>query len=44
MVRKADMPTKLTHEIITAAIEGYESQKRRIDDQIADLVSVAIGT
>jgi hypothetical protein len=32
------MPTpKLTNEIITAAIEGFESQKRRIDDQIAEL-------
>ena len=31
------MPTKVTNEIITAAIEGFESQKRRIDNQIADL-------
>lgn len=32
------MPTpKLTNEIITAAIEGFESQKRRIDDQITEL-------
>ncbi len=32
------MPTlKLTHEIIAAAIEGYEVQKRRIDEQIAVL-------
>lgn len=31
------MPPKLTPEIITAAIEGFESQKRRIDDQIAEL-------
>jgi len=32
------MPTqKLTAEIITAAIEGFQSQKRRIDDQIAEL-------
>jgi hypothetical protein len=37
-LRKVDMPTpKLTNEIITAAIEGFESQKRRIDDQIAEL-------
>jgi hypothetical protein len=28
---------KLTNEIITAAIEGFESQKLRIDGQIADL-------
>jgi len=32
------MPTrKLTDEIITAAIEGFESRKRRIDAQIAGL-------
>ena len=32
------MPTqKLTAEIITAAIEGFESQKRRIDSQIDEL-------
>ena len=37
-LRKVDMPTpKLTNEIITAAIEGFESQERRIDDQIAEL-------
>jgi hypothetical protein len=33
-----DMPTQeLTAEIITAAIEGFEVQKRRIDSQIAEL-------
>jgi hypothetical protein len=31
------MPPKLTHEIITAAIDGYESQKREIDSKIAQL-------
>jgi peptidoglycan hydrolase CwlO-like protein len=32
------MPThKLTTEIIHAAIEGFESQKRRLDSQIAEL-------
>src|ERR1035437_6261726 len=32
------MPSpKLTNEIIIAAITGFESQKRRIDGQIADL-------
>jgi hypothetical protein len=31
------MPQKLTAEIINAAIEGFESQKRRIDSQIAEL-------
>ena len=38
------MPTpKLTAEIITAAIEGFESQKRRIDDQIASLRAMLPG-
>jgi hypothetical protein len=37
------MPPKLTDEIITAAIEGYESQKTRIDDQIAELRSLLTG-
>ncbi len=32
------MPTnKLTPEIITAAIEGFETQRQRIDAQIAEL-------
>jgi hypothetical protein len=31
------MPQKLTAEIINAAIEGLESQKRRIDSQIDEL-------
>ena len=44
MLRKADMPTRrLTTEIITAAIEGFESQKRRIDDQIAALRAMLSG-
>lgn len=34
------MPTqRLTNEIITAAIEGFEAQKKRIDGQIAELRS-----
>jgi hypothetical protein len=38
MVRKADMPTqKLTPEIITAAIQGFEFQKTSIDGKIAQL-------
>jgi hypothetical protein len=38
------MPTpKLTNEIITAAIEGFESQRRRIDDQIAELRAMLPG-
>ena len=32
------MPTqKLTAEILAAAIEGFEAQKRRIDEQIAQV-------
>jgi len=31
------MAPKLTNEIIAAAIEGFESQKKRIDDQITEL-------
>ena len=34
---KESMPTqKLTAEVITAAIEGFEAQKKRINAQIAD--------
>ena len=43
MVRKADMPTKLTTEIITAAILGFEEQKRHIDTQIAELRALLSG-
>jgi hypothetical protein len=39
------MPTKiLTPEIITAAIDGFESQKRRIDNQIAELRAMLFGS
>src|ERR1017187_4201907 len=42
--RTVNMPThKLTAEIITAAIEGFESQKRRIDAQIAELRAMLPG-
>src|ERR1035441_10017459 len=44
MVRKADMPTKLTTEIITAAILGFEEQKRHIDTKIAELRQMLAGT
>src|ERR1035441_3248372 len=37
------MPTKLSNEIITAAIEGFEAQKTRIDAQIAELQAVLSG-
>ena len=39
------MPTpKLNAEIIAAAIEGFESQKRRIDTQIGELRAMLSGT
>jgi hypothetical protein len=34
---------QLTQEIIDAAIEGFESQKRRIDEQIAELRALSNG-
>ena len=37
------MPTKLSNEIITAAIEGFEAQKTRVDAQIAELRAVLSG-
>ena len=37
------MPTKLTNEVITAAIEGYEFQKSRIEQQIAELKGLLTG-
>ena len=43
MKRKADMPPKLTNEIITAAIDGYEVQKTRIDARIAELRALLAG-
>src|SRR5215472_13862796 len=41
---RATMPAKLTNEIITAAIDGFESQKRKIDDQIAELRAMLPGS
>ena len=38
------MPPKLTNEIIDAAIEGFEQQKRRIDEQISALRVVRSGS
>ena len=43
MLRKADMPTKLTPEIINAAIAGFEAQKTNIDAQIAELKATLDG-
>ena len=38
------MPTpKFTHEIITAAIVGFEEQKRRLDLQISELRAMLTG-
>ena len=34
---------QLKQEIIDAAIEGFESQKRRIDEQIAELRALSNG-
>jgi hypothetical protein len=37
------MPTKLTSEIITAAILGFEEQKRHIDTKVAELRAMLDG-
>jgi hypothetical protein len=42
MARK-HMPIKLTTEILTAAVAGFEEQKRRIDVQIAGLRQILDG-
>src|ERR1039457_7601671 len=34
------MPPRLTHEIITAAILGFEEQKRQIDTKIAEIRAI----
>jgi len=41
--RRIKMSTKLTPEIIAAAIEGFEIQKARIDEQIAELRAMLNG-
>jgi hypothetical protein len=38
------MPTKLTPDIITAAIRGFEEQKRQIDTKLAELRAMSSGT
>ena len=37
------MSTKLTPEIITAAIEGFEAERRRIDEQITEMRAMLNG-
>lgn len=37
------MPAKLNHDIFTAAIEGFEVQKKRLDAQIAELRQLMTG-
>jgi hypothetical protein len=37
------MPTKLTNEILTAALAGFEEQKKRIDAEISELRQMLIG-
>jgi hypothetical protein len=37
------MPIKLTTEILTAALAGYEEQKKRLDAQIAGLRELLTG-
>jgi hypothetical protein len=37
------MPSKLNQELITAAIDGFEEQKKRINAQIAELRQVLTG-
>ena len=37
------MPTKLSNEVMLAAIDGFESQKKRIDDKIAGLRAILDG-
>jgi hypothetical protein len=37
------MPTRLTNEIFTAAILGFEEQKRQIDSKIAELRAMLSG-
>jgi hypothetical protein len=37
------MPTKLTEEVINAAIDGFKAQKTRLDEQIAELRTMLNG-
>jgi hypothetical protein len=40
---QTNMPTKLDNDILAAAIEGFEEQKRRIDAQIAEIRQLLTG-
>jgi len=37
------MPTRLTNEIIAAAIDGFQGQKKRVEQQIAELRAMLSG-
>ena len=37
------MPAKLNNDVLAAAIEGFEAQKKRIDNQIAELQQLITG-
>ena len=43
-MRQTNMANKLSQEIISAAIEGFEAQKVRIDAQIAELRGTLSGS
>ena len=43
-MRQTNMPNKLSEEIISAAIEGFQAQKVRIDSQIAELRATLTGS
>jgi cell division septum initiation protein DivIVA len=38
------MPQKLSDDVISAAIEGFQAQKRRLDEQIQELRSLLPGS
>src|ERR1700729_3492080 len=37
------MPSKLNNDVLAAAIDGFEAQKRRIDSQIAEIRQLMTG-
>jgi hypothetical protein len=38
------MPSKLNNDVLAAAIDGFEAQKRRIDSQIAEIRQLMTGS